>query len=163
MSESYVVQNISPGPISFNVFASYEVPEGMPKHKRRKLTKGAAQNVVIPSQTSVDLVEVTGLSVAELKGQPELNKILYNKVTRLRLLGDEPAAPSKAEAEAQAKAEEEAKAEAEAQAKAEAEEEARRAKAEEEEAKAKAKAEEEAKVAEAEKPKKKTRAKKKKK
>lgn len=92
MSESYPVQNISHGPITFMVFGSYEIPEGTPKHKRRKMTKGASQNVVIPPQQVVDLVEVTGLSVAELKGQPELNKILHNKVARLRLLDTKKAA-----------------------------------------------------------------------
>ena len=86
MTETYVVQNISPGPVSFSIFASYVIPEGTPKHKRRKMIKGAEQNIVIPPQQSRDLVKVTGLSIQELKGQPELNRILYNKETRLRLL-----------------------------------------------------------------------------
>jgi len=88
MVEKYEVQNITRGPISFEIFTPYKIPEGMPKHKRRKLIKGSAQNVIVPPAQIRDMVKVTGLSVEDLKNQPELNKILRGNVQRLRLLTD---------------------------------------------------------------------------
>lgn len=86
MIESYVIQNISPGPVSCSIFIPYMIPDGMPKHKRRKLIKGSSQGVVFPPRQTLDLVKVTGLSVEELRRQPELNKILHHPHKRLLLL-----------------------------------------------------------------------------
>jgi len=97
--ETYEVHNISRGPVSCTVYKSYTIPEGTPKHKRRKMLKESSINVLIPPQQSRELVSLTGLSVNELKAQPELNKILHGSPPRLVLLSprkvSQPAQPPK--------------------------------------------------------------------
>ncbi len=77
--------NITQGPVRFMIYPINTVPLGTPKHKRRKLRSLGAQSVAVPVGRSVDLVEATGLTVEELRSQPELLAIL-NRGTRLRVL-----------------------------------------------------------------------------
>lgn len=89
-TEKYEVKNVTPGVVTFIVHpvADPEVYESVPKHKRRKMLKGNPIMVKIPSQTSVDLCEVTGMGIEELKLQPQLNAILASTPTKLITLGE---------------------------------------------------------------------------
>jgi hypothetical protein len=101
MSDRYKVFNDGKGPVTFVIYKPYTIEEGTPKHKRRKLMRENVQHVSIPKQSSVDLVALTGLSVKDLKSQPELNKLLDAPIPRLRLMmGSAP--PVKVEVEAPA-------------------------------------------------------------
>jgi|GEM_PF-4452863 len=94
MAETFRVFNTSHGDVRFTVYPPLGNLDHLPRHKRRKALGNSMVHVKIPAQHSVDLVAETGLTKAELQGQPELSGMLYGPRHVLEVVvleGDEPA------------------------------------------------------------------------
>jgi hypothetical protein len=84
MTEKYVVLNTGVGdkrgPASFNVYRNIDKTDGMNVCNYKRALRSAAINVNIPNACSKDLVKVTGLSIQELKDQPELTRLIGQRI-----------------------------------------------------------------------------------
>ena len=81
MREVLVVRNTTNANISFNLYAPIDIDlNTVSDHKRRKLRKLAMVNVVIPPQSSVDLVEKTGIPITAIKGGFEYIHLLGSRL-----------------------------------------------------------------------------------
>ncbi len=91
MSEKYIVLNTGcgdkRGPVSFNVYKNIDKTDGMNVGNYKRALRSAAINVNIANACSKDLVKVTGLSIAELKDQSELTKLIGQRILKVM---DEP-------------------------------------------------------------------------
>lgn len=87
MTEKYIVLNTGigdkRGPCSFNVYKNIEKVDGMTVHNYKRILRSAAINVNIPNACSKDLVKETGLSIQELKDQPELTRLIGQRIIRV--------------------------------------------------------------------------------
>jgi len=72
MSNSLKVTPGGVGQATLSLYPPVDIPEGTPKHKRRKLLRAGVCHLVIPRSMTVDLVEKSGLSVAVLEKLPEV-------------------------------------------------------------------------------------------
>jgi len=100
MTEKFVVFNPGQGSVSFTLYPKVDLPDEMSRHKKRRLLRSSAIPVVVTKQSSVDLVELTGMSVADLKEQPELLHMLHSRVPKLFEKKDSEEKPKKAEKKA---------------------------------------------------------------
>lgn len=87
MSEKYIVLNTGcgdkRGPVSFNVYKNIDKTDGMNVCNYKRALRSAAINVNIANACSKDLVKVTGLSIAELKDQSELTKLIGQRILQV--------------------------------------------------------------------------------
>jgi hypothetical protein len=87
MSEKYIVLNTGcgdkRGPVSFNVYKNIDKTDGMNVCNYKRALRSAAINVNIANACSKDLVKVTGLSIAELKDQPELTRLIGQRILQV--------------------------------------------------------------------------------
>lgn len=87
MTEKYVILNTGNGdkrgPCSFNVYKNIDKPEGMTVCNWKRQLRSAAINVNIPNACSKDLVSATGLSIQELKDQPELTRLIGQRIIQV--------------------------------------------------------------------------------
>lgn len=90
MKESLLVINVSKGPISFWVNSTLKLGNlaQYSRYHQRKMVKSTKQQIVLPSNISVDLVEQTGLTVKQLKDDVEMKKILNLDPQRFRVIYD---------------------------------------------------------------------------
>lgn len=87
MTEKYVILNTGVGdkrgPVSFNVYKNIEKVDGMTVHNYKRILRSAAINVNIPNACSKDLVKETGLPISDLKMQPELTKLIGQRIIKV--------------------------------------------------------------------------------
>jgi len=87
MNEKYIVLNTGcgdkRGPCSFNVYKNIDKTDGMNVCNYKRALRSAAINVNIANACSKDLVKVTGLSIAELKDQSELTKLIGQRIIQV--------------------------------------------------------------------------------
>jgi hypothetical protein len=87
MTEKYVILNTGVGdkrgPCSFNVYKNIDKTDGMNVCNYKRALRSAAINVNIANACSKDLVKVTGLSIAELKDQSELTKLIGQRIIQV--------------------------------------------------------------------------------
>lgn len=78
MKESYIVYNASHSAVSCYVQRQvFDIdPETLPKYKRRKATRGTRVAISVKPQQSLDLVEFSGLTVADLEQCADLQKLI---------------------------------------------------------------------------------------
>jgi len=90
MVEKFRIMNVGRGPVSFRIYTltSHEDLVGLPNHKRRKAIKSNFVDVVVQPANSMDLVEKTGLTTAQLKKQPELLQLLATDPHKVIVLED---------------------------------------------------------------------------
>jgi len=84
--EVYKVSNLSSsGSVSFMVFCKLndEDLHGLSQFKKRRQIRSNGIPVKIPAQTTMDLVEETGLTVDSIKSSPELIQLLSNGSLKL--------------------------------------------------------------------------------
>jgi len=91
VKESYVIVNNAGGSVSFSIYPPQDADnlQRMSGHHRRKMIRSSTQHVSIQHGTSIDFVERTGLSVKDLKNNPELYKLI-NSGKLLRLVEETP-------------------------------------------------------------------------
>ncbi len=81
MKEIYKVMNNTRGTLMFQVYPIQDADKlnAVASHHRRRTIRSAAKTVVLPHAQSVDLIEATGLTVADLKFNIDLNKLIHDK------------------------------------------------------------------------------------
>ena len=86
----FVVMNTSKANINFTVFTpSPPGTEMMAKHKRRKARNSDNLNVSLKPNNSVDLVELTGLTIKELMDNVEVRELVRVKTDRVKVVIEE--------------------------------------------------------------------------
>lgn len=81
----FVIVNISKTDIGFTVYTpSPEGSEFMSKHKQRKFRNAGNIYVCLKPNTSVDLVELTGMSTKDLMDNPEVLELVRSKTHKTR-------------------------------------------------------------------------------
>lgn len=88
--ESFSVINTTKGPISFYVNSTLKLGNlaQYSRYHQRRMVRSTKQQIVLPPNLLIDLVEQTGLTVKQLKNDSEMKKILNLDSSRLRVVYD---------------------------------------------------------------------------
>ena len=82
MKDSYILKNVGSGVVSFDVMVAEGDLENLPRHKRRKATRGSIVKINISAGMTVDLVEVLGVPSEVAATLPEVVDIMKKPVIR---------------------------------------------------------------------------------